>query len=165
MSGRRRKVFGFAVVMAAALALAGCANSEVAQTGANLAVAGAPVKRADARFAFDSVSGPPREVLASLSSALNQEAADKKLAVVARGDPAATYTIKGYLSAIGDGSNVVLVYVWDVMDKRGARVHRIQGQEVARASGSDPWAGVGNKTLNVIARRSVDELSKWVAAG
>jgi hypothetical protein len=165
MSGRRRKSFGFAVALAATLTLTACSSTKLAETGGNSAIAGPAVARADARFAFDSVSGPPREVLASLSSALNEEASAKKLPVVARGDPAATYTIKGYLSAVGDGSNVVLVYVWDVMDKRGARVHRIQGQEVARASGSDPWAGVGNKTLNIVARRSIDELSKWVAAG
>ena len=154
-------------MLVGALAVSACANGKLGDLGGTTAgiTGGAPVKRSEARFAFETISGPPREVLASLSSALNKEVASKKLNVVAKNDPSANYRIKGYLSAIGDGSNTVLVYVWDVTDGSGRRVHRISGQEVTRGAAGGAWAAVGSKTLDAAARHTIDALAEWVEAG
>jgi hypothetical protein len=48
------------------------------------------------------------------------------------------YILKGYLSAFSDGGKVTVVYVWDVLDSTGGRLHRIQGQESVPTAAPTP---------------------------
>lgn len=157
-----------AVLLAGALALSGCTGIGLGNGPPTIAPAGAtsmrsaPIRGDNARFAFAPVNGAPVDILRDMSTAMNREASSHRLKVVANGDPTATYVVKGYLSAIGDGAGTTLVYVWDIFDANGVRLHRITGQEPGKPAGSDPWTGVEGPTVTVAARRTMDALSEWV---
>jgi hypothetical protein len=117
----------------------------------------------DARFAFAPITGAPAELLMELSDELSQDAATRSLVLVPYGDAAADYSIKGYLSAVGGSSGTVLVYVWDIVDRDGNRLHRLSGQESSNQSAPDPWLGVTSNTLELVAQRTIDGLAAWVS--
>ena len=123
----------------------------------------APVKGAAAKFAFAPIDGVPVPILQAMSNALNQEAAAKRLNVVPSSDPAAVYIVRGYLSAVAEGQNAKLVYVWDVVDRQGTRLHRVTGQEIGGAfRNGDPWTGIGSANITNAARKTMDSLANWV---
>jgi hypothetical protein len=161
MFGARRNRPRLAVLLIGLIALAGCTTSRFGPTDGGPSVA-APVKGAAAKFAFAPVDGVPVPVLQAMSTALNQEAVARKLSVVPNTDPAAVYIVRGYLSAVADGTKARLVFVWDVVDKQGARLHRVTGQETGGAISGDPWTGIGLQTVNAVARKTIDSLANWV---
>lgn len=118
-----------------------------------------------AKFSFAPVTGAPASVLANLSSRLGSEAFAQQIVLVPSGDASATYVVKGYLSAVGDPSGTILVYVWDVFDTSGKRVHRISGQETSASGSQDPWAGVSPDTISNVARRTIAALVSWTNGG
>ena len=76
----------------------------------------------------------------------------------------AEHVLKGYLSAFADGDNVTVVYVWDVLDNAGGRLHRIQGKESVPGRGSDAWAAVPATTMQEIGVETIAEYMKWKQA-
>jgi hypothetical protein len=119
---------------------------------------------AGTRVQFAPVVGAPASATTPLAGRLNVRAGARGLALVAAGDNAATHVVKGYFSAISDGGETTVIYVWDVTDAAGTRVHRIQGQTKAAASGADGWDGVPPATMETIADETVDRLASWLAA-
>ena len=77
------------------------------------------------------------------------------------GDQTAEHVLKGYLSAYADGGKVTVVYVWDVLDNSGARLHRIQGQETVSGNAADPWAAVPARTMEGIASKTIRQYLDW----
>jgi hypothetical protein len=122
----------------------------------------APVKGAAATFAFQTVTSVPGELAFALDDDLKKTAATRGLAVVPTDDPSATYQVKGYLSAVGDVNGILLVYVWDVFDRNGIRLHRFSGQQSAKGKGADPWSGVTTDMIDTAAQETVDQLIDWV---
>jgi hypothetical protein len=123
----------------------------------------APIKVADAKFAFAQISGAPSTHVIEFTRALNSEAEARHLTIVPEDDPSATYLVKGYLSAIGDRGGTLLVYVWDVTDQSGRRLHRVTGQEPAGGSGTDPWQGIDSDAVRTVAERTIDDLASWAS--
>lgn len=121
----------------------------------------APIKLHDAKFAFVRIAGAPSTHIIQFNRALDAEAAARNLTIVPEGDPSVTYLVKGYLSAIGDRGGTLLVYVWDVTDPSGRRLHRVTGQEPAGGSSADPWRGVSSDAVNTVAARTIDDLVAW----
>lgn len=157
-----------------ALVLAGCMAVTMPRMGTSTPTIGpmgattlksAPVKGTAARFAFVKISGPPAAVLSSMTSSLASEARARKLTLVPADDPDATYQVKGYLSAVGDRQGTALVYVWDVFDRKGVRLHRVSGQEAGSGTASDPWAGIDRSAVNATARQTIDDLVAWAGSG
>jgi hypothetical protein len=99
----------------------------------------------------------------AFEKALQKEAQVRKLNIVQPNDPSATYVVKGYLSAIGDSGGTLLVYVWDVTDPSGKRLHRVSGQEPGSGSSTDPWAGIKDEAVTVAAGRTIDALVDWIS--
>jgi hypothetical protein len=167
--GMENRLPGLVVAIVLAACLAGCGMSgrsesspqSSAPASAPTAFAAPAVPFADAKFSFAAVTGAPAQVLATLSAQLGQEAFTQKVTLVPSGDPTATYVIKGYLSAVGDTSGTILVYVWDVFDTSGKRVHRISGQETSVKGSQDPWSGVDKDTTLNVARRTIGALVLW----
>lgn len=116
---------------------------------------------AQAKFAFAPVTGAPATVLINMSAQLGKEAFAQHVTLVPSDDPTATYVVKGYLSAVGDVSGTIVVYVWDVFDTSGRRVHRISGQETSATGSEDPWSGVDSQMAANIARRTIAALVAW----
>lgn len=155
-------------ILLATFALAAC-NNMLSSGQSSTSTASSPattpalpaVPFATAKFSFAPVTGAPGNVLSNLSAQLGQEAVAQNVALVPSGDPQANYVIKGYLSAVGDPSGTILVYVWDVFDASGRRVHRISGQETSSNGSQDPWLGVDGETVSNVARRTVASLVAW----
>ena len=144
--------------------MAGCTTSKFEQTPpAGGTSVTAPVRGEAARFAFAPIEGVPVPVLQAMSNALNQQAVANRVNVVPASDPAAVYTVRGYLSAVAEGPNAKLVYVWDVVDRQGARLHRVTGQEMGGAfRNNDPWTGIGMTNISEAARKTMESLAAWV---
>ncbi len=173
MNHKEKRPFWAFVAMMAASVLSGCGGGD-AITGAAqsmatamtpTAVAPPAVPLSEAKFAFAPVTGAPATVLTNISAQLGKEAFAQQITLVPSDDPAATYIIKGYLSAIGDASGTIIVYVWDVFDRTGRRVHRISGQEMAPGAARDPWSGVDTATAVDVARQTISALVAWGRSG
>jgi hypothetical protein len=123
----------------------------------------APIKGNDAKFAFVQITGAPATQRMAFEKALQKEALLRKLNIVQPNDPGATYAVKGYLSAIGDRGGTLLVYVWDVTDMTGKRLHRVSGQEPGSGSANDPWQGIRDESVTTAAGRTIDDLVAWIS--
>lgn len=71
--------------------------------------------------------------------------------------------MKGYFSAIADGGKTTVIYVWDVLDPSGNRLHRIQGQQAAPGGQGDGWSSVTSATMEAVADSTISQLSAWLA--
>ncbi|MBO0125715.1 hypothetical protein [Agrobacterium sp. OT33] len=110
---------------------------------------------------FLPIIGAPVQAVTPLSRQLGAEARAKGLTIRASNDNSAENILKGYFSAFADGSKVNVVYVWDILDANGVRLHRLQGQETVTARGSDPWAAVTDRVMQDIAAKTLNDYSSW----
>lgn len=116
-------------------------------------------------FAFLDITNTPSEQLTVLSKALAAEARSRELTLVKSDDPTADFRVQGYLSAVAGASGTILVYVFDVLDPAGNRVHRVSGQEISPGTAPDPWVGVSEGTLEIAAQRVIDSIYAWLRRG
>lgn len=110
---------------------------------------------------FLPIIGAPVQAVTPLSHQLGAEARAKGLTIRASNDNSAENILKGYFSAFADGAKVNVVYVWDILDANGVRLHRLQGQETVAAKGSDPWAAVTDRVMQDIAAKTLNDYSSW----
>uniref|UniRef100_Q11GC9 Lipoprotein n=1 Tax=Chelativorans sp. (strain BNC1) TaxID=266779 RepID=Q11GC9_CHESB len=126
-----------------------------AQTGQSVAA----IAR-NARIQFAPVIGAAAETLEPLSSRLSARGRQRGLTISSEGQ-AATHVLKGYFSTINDEKGTTIIFVWDVLDPAGNRLHRIQGQEKASGTG-EGWTAVNAANINAVADRTIDELAAWL---
>lgn len=112
---------------------------------------------------FLPVSNAPQSAISSLSSSIRNAATQNQVRVVNSIQDGASYQIKGYFSALEDGSGTLLVYVWDVLDKNNKRVYRISGQERSNKKSADPWAAVTNQMISKVASSTLIQLKSWLS--
>lgn len=110
---------------------------------------------------FLPIIGAPVQAVTPLSRQLGAEARSRGLSIKSSNDNTSAYILKGYLSAFSDSGKVTVVYVWDVLDGGGARLHRIQGQESVPSEAQDPWAAVPASVMEQIASKTITEFSTW----
>jgi len=110
---------------------------------------------------FLPIIGAPVQAVTPLSRQLGAEARSRGLSIKSSNDNSSAYILKGYLSAFSDSGKVTVVYVWDVLDGGGARLHRIQGQESVPSEAQDPWAAVPASVMQQIASKTITEFSTW----
>ncbi|MCZ7909959.1 hypothetical protein O9X94_11585 [Agrobacterium leguminum] len=110
---------------------------------------------------FLPIIGAPVQAVTPLSRQLGAEARAKGLTIRASNDNSAENILKGYFSAFAEGAKVNVVYVWDILDANGVRLHRLQGQETVAAKGSDPWAAVTDRVMQDIAAKTLNDYSSW----
>ena len=122
-------------------------------------IAGLPPDKA---VAFLPVSNAPQTAVTSLARSIRSSAQSKGVPVVASVQQGAQYQVKGYFSALEDGSGTLLVYVWDVLDRNNKRVYRINGQEQAAGKSADPWNAVTPQMLNRVADNTMAQLKTWL---
>ena len=106
------------------------------------------------------LTGAPSGAVAPLSRAMADRGREIGLPFAQRGG---THRLKGFFSVNDDGREVRVVYIWDVLDGSGRRVHRIRGQEVIPGSvnGSDPWSAVTRNAMERIGRDTIDRFADW----
>lgn len=177
MAGQWRRSAGMALAMAVATVLSACNSGSLTQGLSSAAVenrnpqpaAGANQQQAAltgtvAPVAFLPVTGAPQTAVATLAGAMRGAAQSNGVPVVVSLDRGARYQVKGYFSALADGSGSTVVYVWDVLDASGNRLHRISGQERGGAAQGDPWTGIGQDTLAKVAGATMANLRAWLAS-
>lgn len=112
---------------------------------------------------FLPIIGAPVEVVTPLSKQLGAEARSHGLTIKAASDTSSQHILKGYFSALNDGGKTTVVYVWDVLDGTGNRLHRIQGQDTVNATATDLWSVVPPQTMQAIATKTINEYLSWRA--
>jgi hypothetical protein len=118
---------------------------------------------AGARIQFAPIVGTSVEAASTLSSRLMSRAQERGIQTVGSADKTSTHLLKGYFTPLVEGKETTVIYVWDVYDPAGNRVHRISGQQKSKSAGGDGWAAVPPATMQSIADATVDQLAAWLA--
>ena len=147
----------------AALARTTAQRSLAAETsgGAEEVAALPQATGSDETIRFLPIIGAPVEAVTPLSKRLGAEARSSGLTIRSASDNSTKYILKGYFSAMNDNGKTTVVYVWDVLDGSGARLHRIQGQETVAGTASDPWTVVPARTMEGIAQKTIRQYLDW----
>jgi len=146
-----------AAVLLAACALGGCASSGGSAGGAFAAMASGGA----ATVTFESIDGPPPQVFDRMVGVLDTESKLRNLAIVSR-ENAATYRVRGYLSAQVVRGRTMIAWVWDVYDGSQQRALRLSGEEPAGKPGRDAWAAADDMVLRKIAQAGLSGLSGMI---
>ncbi|NTS31988.1 hypothetical protein HQ945_12045 [Phyllobacterium sp. BT25] len=125
--------------------------------------ANAPGAARTAKLRFAPIVGAPIAAATPLSQRLSALAKEKGIVLGTAADTDNTHIMKGYFSALPDGNQTTIIYVWDVLDPAGTRLHRIQGQEKVPGGGADPWSTVPAKTMEGIADKAIQGYLAWVS--
>ncbi|MGI6851964.1 hypothetical protein [Mesorhizobium sp. 1B3] len=114
------------------------------------------------KIQFAPIVGSTVEAVTPLTERIALKARERGIGLARSDDPTATHVLKGYLSAISEGNGTTVIYVWDVLDASGNRLHRIQGQQKATGKG-EGWVAVSGETMQSIADVTVNQLATWLA--
>ena len=154
---RTSRTVSRAVVAAALLmacALGGCASGGPGRGAIAMAGGGSTV-------AFESIDGPPPQVFDRMVGVLDSESKLRNLAIVSR-EGAASYRVRGYLSAQVVRGRTRIAWVWDVYDANQQRALRLSGEESAGKAGRDAWAAADDMLLRKIAQAGLSGLSGMI---
>ncbi|WP_018236620.1 hypothetical protein [Ensifer sp. BR816] len=110
---------------------------------------------------FLPIIGAPVQAVTPLSKQLGASARAQGLTIKSSSDTTSNHILKGYFSALNDGGKTTVVYVWDVLDGSGNRLHRIQGQDSVTSSAAEPWSAVPPETMQAIASKTIDAYLEW----
>ena len=143
------------------------ADAELTRTAAERSLAAEevaalpPANAGSETIRFLPIIGAPVEAVTPLSKRLGAEARSGGLTIRSASDASAKYILKGYFSAMNDNGGTTVIYVWDVLDGSGARLHRIQGQETVSGTANDPWTVVPAQTMEGIAQKTIRQYLDW----
>ena len=143
-----------ATLLMVACALGGCASGGAGSGAFAMAGGGSTV-------AFESIDGPPPQVFDRMVGVLDSESKLRNLAIVSR-EGAASYRVRGYLSAQVVRGRTRIAWVWDVYDANQQRALRLSGEEPAGKAGRDAWAAADDLVLRRIAQAGLSGLSGMI---
>ncbi|UCI21480.1 hypothetical protein FJ970_11205 [Mesorhizobium sp. B2-1-8] len=140
------------------------------------APAAAPVTSAQAaailsktRLQIAPIVGASVEAATPLTAELQTRAKQRGITLAGSQDQTATHVLKGYFSAMTEGKDTTVIYVWDVYDPSGNRLHRINGQMKAPSTnsggsaGADSWKSVSPATMQAIADQTIDQFAAFLS--
>jgi hypothetical protein len=118
------------------------------------------------RLQVAPIVGAPVEAAGPLTAELQTRAKQRGLTLVGSTDQTATHVLKGYFSTMSEGKDTTVIYVWDIYDPSGNRLHRINGQQKAASVGSgEGWPTVAPATIKAIADQTIDQFAAWLGSG
>lgn len=121
-----------------------------------------PARSSRIRLQVAPIVGASLEAAGPLMEELQQRSRQHGVALAGSSGQNATHVLKGYFSVLNEDGAATVVYVWDIYDPAGSRLHRISGQQKAQAvNGAEGWPGVAPDTLRAIADTTMDQLSRW----
>lgn len=121
-----------------------------------------PARAGLIRLQVAPIVGASVEAAGPLLEELQQRARQRGITLAGSSGPNATHVLKGYFSVLDEDDGATVIYVWDVYDPAGSRLHRISGQQKAQpVNGAQGWAGIAPDTLKAIADTTMDQLSAW----
>lgn len=118
------------------------------------------------RVGLAPVVGAPVDAVSAFNKRFSLRARERGFALVSLDEGTGTHLLKGYFSAFTEGSQTTVVYVWDLLDTEGNRLHRFQGQEgvPVQAGQEEAWASVPAETMERIADLTAESVAVWLAA-
>ena len=119
--------------------------------------------RPGTRLRFDSVVGATVEAVTPLNERLASRARAAGIKIAGNTDPSTTHILKGYFSTLSEAGETTVIYVWDVYDAEGNRLHRINGQQKAGSAAGEGWGAVPPATMQAIADVTIEQLATWLA--
>ncbi|MCV3207029.1 hypothetical protein OHD62_10275 [Mesorhizobium sp. YC-39] len=115
------------------------------------------------RLQVAPIVGASVEAATPLTAELQTRAKQRGITLAGSTDQTATHVLKGYFSTMSEGKDTTVIYVWDVYDPSGNRLHRINGQQKApSADGAEGWAAVAPATMQSIADQTIDQFAAWL---
>jgi hypothetical protein len=120
------------------------------------------------RLQIAPIVGASVEAATPLTAELQKRARQRGITLAGSQDQTATHVLKGYFSAVTEGKDTTVIYVWDVYDPSGNRLHRINGQMKAPsvasggAAADDSWKAVSPATMQAIADQTVDQFAAFL---
>ncbi|MER9655592.1 hypothetical protein NKJ26_19065 [Mesorhizobium sp. M0152] len=120
------------------------------------------------RLQIAPIVGASVEAATPLTAELQTRARQRGITLAGSADQTPTHVLKGYFSAMSEGKNTTIIYVWDVYDPAGNRLHRINGQQKAPSvnsadsGGGDSWKAVAPATMQAIADQTIDQFAAWL---
>lgn len=153
---------------AQAVAAADQAGGNAAASSTPTAPAASPAQTAAAvtrtRIQVAPIVGASVEAAAPLTERLQARAKERGITLAGSADQAATHVLKGYFSVLTEGKDTTVIYVWDIYDPSGNRLHRINGQQkAATVGGAQGWGGVAPASMQAIADQTIDQVTTWLA--
>jgi hypothetical protein len=116
------------------------------------------------RLQIAPLVGASVESATPLTERMNVRARERGVTLVGSTDTSATHVLKGYFSVLTEGKDTTVVYVWDLYDPSGNRLHRINGQQkTPSANGAQGWAAVPPQTMQAVADSTMDQLTAWLS--
>ena len=116
-----------------------------------------------ARIQFAPIVGTSVEAATALSERLASRARERGIRLTRATDTTTTHVLKGYFTPLTEGKQTTVIFVWDVYDPSGNRVHRISGQQKAGTSSREGWQAVPDAAMTTIAEATIDQLATWLA--
>jgi hypothetical protein len=98
-----------------------------------------------------------------LSESLSDGARRRGIAMAGAADDTG-YLLRGYFTPLVEGRETTVIFVWDVYDAEGNRVHRISGQEKAASGSGEGWSAVPLTAMQAIGTTTVDQFAAWAAS-
>ncbi|MER8696437.1 hypothetical protein NKI77_26040 [Mesorhizobium opportunistum] len=118
------------------------------------------------RLQIAPIVGASVEAATPLTAELQTRAKQRGITLAGSQDQTATHVLKGYFSAISEGKDTTVIYVWDVYDPAGNRLHRINGQmkapSVNSGGSADAWKAVAPATMQAIADQTIDQFTAFL---
>jgi hypothetical protein len=115
------------------------------------------------RLQVAPIVGASVEAATPLTAELQARAKQRGITLAGSTDQTATHVLKGYFSTMSEGKDTIVIYVWDVYDAAGNRLHRINGQQKAPSvNGGEGWPAVAPATMQAIADQTIDQFATWL---
>ncbi len=115
------------------------------------------------RLQIAPIVGASVEAATPLTSELQTRARQRGITLAGSADQTATHVLKGYFSTMTEGKDTTVIYVWDIYDPAGNRLHRINGQQKAPSvGGAEGWPAVAPATMQAIADQTIEQFAAWL---
>lgn len=137
-------------------------NSEPPPTVA-AAAPQAPQAVAQTKVTLAPIVGAPEAVGSQMAAQL-QSALEKQRVQVAQAGEKSDYTLRGYMVAAKEKTNIKVSYIWDLTDPAGKRANRIQGEEMVKAGTGDVWTAVSPQVTQTISEKTATSLAASLAS-
>jgi len=151
------------------LALAGCqaANQAYEQNSLTgninqLAPWVAPDRSKGVVVQFLPFSGVPVNTADAIYKTVRSKAPDEGLTLALRLDEPSTYRVRTLINAVGTTDVSTFIFIVEIYDVAGRRVHRFVGQEYGTAPSGEAWSGIDADTERHLGERILSGVKAWV---
>ncbi|MDR3495781.1 MAG: hypothetical protein P4L82_14385 [Ancalomicrobiaceae bacterium] len=122
----------------------------------------APAKGRGTIVSFLPFVGVPVNTADNIYKYIRENAPGQNVLLALRLDEPATYRVKTYIDAVGGSTTMTFVFIVEIYDVAGTRVHRFVGQETGPGASGDPWGGIDSGTDKGIGYRILSGVHSWL---